>query len=372
MQHRTDREAGASGKPSQRAPGKTRIAIVLPPNALVSAVCGAYDILSSAGMIWSTLRYGVSRDPIFDISVVAPRAGPAECLWDIQIFAHKALSEATDSDIVVIPTFEASTVSRPRPELDHPDMLEIMDWLKGIHDRGGMLCSISTGSLLLAEMGLLDGEEATTHWAYAQAVEAWYPKVKFNYERAVYRVGPDRRIWVAGGGTCWQDLVVQLIARAAGPLVAAQTARSFTIFGQRGGQLPFTEFQPRLDHGDAAILRAQTWIDEQHAAPDAISGAREASGLTDRTFKRRFKSATGLPPTVYLQKTRVIEARMLLESTNLRIDEVAEAVGYGDAAFFRNLFKKVLGLHPSEYRDQFSLLGAEPEDRLPGGRAQRR
>jgi transcriptional regulator GlxA family with amidase domain len=164
--------------------------------------------------------------------------------------------------------------------------------------------------------------------------------------------------------------VIQIISQEAGPLVAAQTARAYTIFGQRSGQLPFSEWQPKIDHGDSAITRAQMWIDEQYAAQDVLPGAIEASTLADRTFKRRFKAATGLPPTHYLQRVRVEEARMLLETTNMNVEAVAVHVGYFDTAFFRNLFKKFVGLKPSEYRERFSLFSErsqEAEDEL--GRA---
>ncbi len=347
-----------------------KVVILAPERVLASAIVGPYDVLSSAGVVWPLLRHGVERKPIFEVSTVALQAGELDTYWGLKTRADHALEDIQQADYVILPTFIAQWKLGPDWGFGVTGFEEMTKWVQRLYDGGATICSISSGGILLAEMGLLDGHEVTTHWTMAESLSQLYPQIRFSFDRAVYRVGEDERIWVAGGGTCWQDLVIQIISQEAGPLVAAQTARAYTIFGQRSGQLPFSEWQPKIDHGDSAITRAQMWIDEQYAAQDVLPGAIEASTLADRTFKRRFKAATGLPPTHYLQRVRVEEARMLLETTNMNVEAVAVHVGYFDTAFFRNLFKKFVGLKPSEYRERFSLFSErsqEAEDEL--GRA---
>lgn len=328
------------------ASGRTSVVIVAPPNVLASAVAGLHDVLAAAGTIWPFLRHGVAREPIFDVTVASNEAGIVDCHWDMQLVAAKSLSDIKRADIVVLPAFMLELPRGPKPEFKGPVYEELRDWVTRMYQQGSKICSTSTGSIFLAEIGLLEGAEATTHWALAESMSKWYPEIPLDFTKSVYYLGKKRRVRVAGGGTCWQDLAIQLISEEAGPQVAAQTARSFTIFGQRSGQLPFTEWQPIFNHADQAISRAQMWIDEQYHQPDAIAGAKEASNLTDRTFKRRFKFSTGLPPTTYLQRVRISEARMLLETTNMSVEDIAARVGYHDTGFFRSLFKKIGWIEP--------------------------
>ena len=106
-------------------------------------------------------------------------------------------------------------------------------------------------------------------------------------------------------------------------------------------------------HDDAAIAAAQVWIADNYAAPNPVAGMTAASGLTTRTFKRRFEAATGYAPLDYVQSLRMEEAKQMLEASDIAIDAVAEEVGYTEPAAFRRVFKRSTGLTPLEYRQKF-------------------
>lgn len=341
------RIAGPAGRPPH-------IALLAYDGVLGSAVAGPFDVLGGAGILWPQFRDASDGDPVFTLSTRALAPGTVECGFGLKLAITQALDDPPLPDVVIVPTFVPPTPWQERLAL-HPQQQALLPWLVERARAGAIMCSTSTGSLLLAQAGLLEGLEATTHWSLLERARLWFPGTRFRLDRALVASGANARIVTAGGGTCWQDLVLHLIARFAGRVVAGQTARMFTIFGRHGGQLPFAEWLPRLDHGDASVLAAQRWMNDDHRGNAGLAGAIAASGLAERTFKRRFRLATGLPPNEYLQRVRIQQARFLLETSRLGVEDVAAEVGYGDVAFFRTLFARIVGTTPAEYRRQFAL-----------------
>ena len=213
-----------------------------------------------------------------------------------------------------------------------------------------------TGSVLLAEAGLLDGREATTHWSAAGLFSAWYPSVRLRPERILAPAGPEHRIITSGGAASWEDLALYLIARFCGEAEAVRTAKIF-LFGDRSeGQLPYAAMARPRRHEDAVIARCQAWIAGHYAADNPVTRMVAQSGLPERSFKRRFKAATGYAPVDYVQTLRIEEAKQLLETTADPTDAVAHQVGYEDPAFFRRLFKRRTGVTPARYRQRFQSI----------------
>jgi transcriptional regulator GlxA family with amidase domain len=114
-------------------------------------------------------------------------------------------------------------------------------------------------------------------------------------------------------------------------------------------------FSPPVNHGDAAVLVAQEWLGEHYAVAAPVEEMVKRSGIPERSFKRRFRRATGLPPIAYVQHLRIEEAKRRLERTNAPIDEISWNVGYEDPAFFRRLFKRITRITPGAYRRKFRL-----------------
>ena len=168
-------------------------------------------------------------------------------------------------------------------------------------------------------------------------------------------------IVTAGAVTAWQDLAIYLIARFCGQQQAVRTAKVFLLATHEEGQLPFSALNRRVDTSDRPIAECQSWIAENYWTTNPVRRMIERSGLTPRTFARRFHAATGYQPIEYVQALRVEEAKQILETEELGIDEVAAAVGYDDPASFRRVFKRKAGLTPAAYRRKFAgLASARP------------
>lgn len=228
----------------------------------------------------------------------------------------------------------------------------IAAWLRDRHAEGTALCSVCAGAFLLAETGLLDGRPATTHWALAERFAARFPDVRLDADKLLI---DDGDLVTAGGLMAWVDLGLRLVNRFLGSAALLATARYFLVDPGGREQRFYSTFSPQLTHGDAAILKVQHWLQANSGSRISLPVMAARAKLGDRTFLRRFQSATGLTPGQYLQHLRVGKARDLLEQSQLAVDEIAWQVGYGDPGAFRKVFLKLMGLSPGEYRRRFTV-----------------
>lgn len=222
--------------------------------------------------------------------------------------------------------------------------------LRSAHGKGSILASVCAGAFLLAETGLLDGRRATTHWAYADEFAARFPRVMLDPDRLIVDEGD---IVTAGGLMSWTDLGLKLIDRFLGPSVMVETAQILLLDPPGREQRFYSSITPRLNHGDAAILRVQHWMQANGGKETALAVLAARAGLEQRTFLRRFLKATGLTSTDYAQRLRVNRARELLQFSQQPVETIAWEVGYRDPAAFRKVFHRVVGLTPGEFRQRF-------------------
>jgi transcriptional regulator GlxA family with amidase domain len=204
--------------------------------------------------------------------------------------------------------------------------------------------------LLLAEVGVLDGLEATSHWGVVPLFHELYPQVRLKPEKVLALAGPEQRIITAGGAASWIDLALYLIAPHCGQEEAVRSSKVYLLGDRSEGQLPFAAMIRPRGHTDAIIEQCQIWIAEHYEVANPVARMAEYSGLIPRTFKRRFQAATGYTPLAYVQTLRIEEAKQLLEATDLQSDQISREVGYDDPASFRRLFQRIVGVTPARYR----------------------
>jgi AraC-like DNA-binding protein len=184
---------------------------------------------------------------------------------------------------------------------------------------------------------------------------ATYPAVPIHPERVLLISGAREELVSSGASSTWHDMVLHLIARYAGSTAAQEVARIFALQWHHDGLTPYIVFEGKTDHGDAVIQRAQEWLSERFSVANPVEEMIRHSAVAERTFKRRFASATGLTPIAYVQRLRVEDAKRRLERTEAPVDEISWRVGYEDPAFFRRLFKRTTGLAPGAYRKRFRI-----------------
>ena len=339
-------------------PNRRRIALLAAPETSASVLYGLYDVLLSVGAVYPDMTTGEPGDALLDVSIVGATKEPFRCFGNILVEPHLSIDEVDAADAVIVCDMYTPIHTAPRGRY----ATEIA-WLRRLHDQGTLIASVCSGSVLLAESGLLDGRSCAGHWAYGDLFRSDYPQVSFDANAVLDLAFEPDRVITAGGVTAWQDLALHLIARLCGNEHAVRTAKVYLLAGHEDGQLPFAAMTRPSRTGDGAIRTALAWIDEHFTEPMPVAAMAGQSGLSRRTFARRFTAATGRRPIDYVHALRIERARQLIEAGAGSIDDVGYQVGYEDLAFFRRLFRRMTGVTPAAYRRKYAPIAtphAEP------------
>ena len=332
--------------PTSQAP--IDIAILVFEASSASVIYGMYDLFMSAGRDWGFIVDGQAGRQRMRPLLVSTREQTVTVGNGVPIRIDYTLADCPNLEVICVPEINIP----PGQPLDGLFDTEVL-WLRQRHAAGATLASACSGALLLAEAGLLDGYEATTHWAYCQILGQRFPKVKVRSQRSLVLSGEGQRLVMAGGGTSWLDLALYLIARLVSVEAAMQVAKLNLIDWHNVGQQPYARLAQTRQVDDALIARCQAWIAENYRISAPVAAMTELSGLTERTFKRRFQIATGLPPLEYVHTLRLEEAKQMLEAGNAPIEAIAQDIGYEDPGFFSRLFQRHVRLTPAQYRKRF-------------------
>lgn len=333
-----------------QAPAKPlHLSLVAVPDSLLWPVSGLYEVLNAFPQ-FSTMLDALPPTPPFDVDIVAPSRSLSQAASGLALTPDRTLDEVTATDIIVVPSmFVENNDWQPGRYSD------VVEWLSAMHARGTRICSACSGAMLLAETGLLNGREATLHWAFAPTFRRNFPDVRLRIDQVLIVTGENDELVMSGASAGWHDLLLYLVAHHVGATVAQAMSKMLLLQWHPEGQAPYVTFREPTDHGDKVILELQTWLGAHFRVANPVERMRERSGLPERSFKRRFKLATTLSPLEYVHQVRVEEAKRRLERTGAAIDEISCDVGYENPAFFRRLFKRVTGMTPSAYRRQFRL-----------------
>ncbi len=316
-----------------------------------SVLYGLFDVLSTVGAIYPEMTTGEAGAQLLDVKIVATASKPFRCYGNVMVEPDVAVDDLAETDVAIVCDMYQPIDAPPRGRY----RCEI-DWIKRMYAGGAIVASVCSGSIILAESGILDGFEAAGHWAYREMFRDHYPKVKLRENAILCLAGEQDRIVTAGAVASWQELTVYLITRLCGPEQALRATKIFLLSDHSGGQLPFAVVTPRLQQADAVIGDCQVWIAENYASPNPVARMTARAGLQPRTFARRFRSATEYQPMDYVHAIRIEEAKQLLESSDISVEKIGQAVGYEDPTSFRRLFKRKGGLTPAAYRRKFTGL----------------
>jgi transcriptional regulator GlxA family with amidase domain len=333
------------------------VSLVALPDVLTGSLLGSLDLFSSVGKDWSGMTGKIEpTTALFTAEIVSTSRDPIACFAEISIFPHQSIFDLQHTDIVYLP----SIAEMPKEPLDL-QYQEMFAWIWKMYQQGATICAACSGTMMMAETGLLDDREATIHTAYIETFRSRYPKVILCPNRVIVQSGAAQTLITVGGDCTWQDLVLYLINCYAGTAAAIQTASVFLIRSHLDLQIPaFASFLVNFQHHDAKVRAAQRWLTHNAHQPHAVVAACQISGLESRTFNRRFKQATGFTPIAYIQNLRIERAKVQLETNDRTIDEIGVAVGYEDSSSFRILFKRITGQTPSSYRRKFNTQHKQP------------
>ena len=329
----------------------TLVGLLAVPEASAASVYSLHEVFSCVGSMWQVVTGIEVSDHRMTPRIVGKSTEPIQTPLGVPLVPNATFDDETRLDVIIV----GDLLLTPGQSLTGL-WPEATDWLRDQHRRGAIICSVCTGSLLLAEAGFLDGHEATTHWSARDIFIQCYPDVNLQIQKVLVSSGQDHDVVTSGGSASWSDMSLYLISRFCGEDEARRISKLF-LFGDRSqGQLPFAAMVRPRQHEDASVAECQSWIAENYHVSNPVAEMAQRSGLGDRTFKRRFQASTGYTPIDYVQSLRVEEAKQMLETTDEPIEEISAQVGYEDSGSFRRLFKRTVGTTPQRYRQRYQVL----------------
>lgn len=296
--------------------------------------------------------FGLSRPEYpcwYSSEVVSFEQGALELAAGLQIKV-RTVKDLKAYDILVVPSWPVQFSNSDRALPDKA----ALSALKHFAASGKRLLSFCSGAFLLAELGLLDGRKATTHWRYAELFKARFPSV--HYVDDVLYVY-DGKIGCSAGSAAALDLGIEIIRRDFGYKIANQVARRLVLSAHRqGGQSQFVETPVLQSPGQFAS--ALDWALAHLSEAIDVNSMADRANMSRRTFDRKFRSSLNLSPKEWLTVQRLNLAKELLEKDTVNIEKVASLCGFESAITFRHHFRKKLGVSPGQYRKQFNKIRA--------------
>ncbi len=327
--------------------------IVAVPETAGSALYGMLDVLGAAGNLWQSLVRTEPERKLIKPFIVSNTKKPFRCGNGIPVSPDYGVRDNPEADIVI------ATELWLGPDQDLSGRYpEIMKWIRERYKKGSYVYSACSGSIMLAEAGLLDNRKATSHWGYENVFRTCYPKVRFQPEPNLAFADERGHLVTAGGTTSWHDLAIHIISKHCSPGEAAKIAKAYLLKWHEEGQLPYASLVTAAPHADSVVRGCEKWLAKHFIETNCVSRVVQQSNIPERSLKRRFKTATGKTLIEHIQNLRVEEAKRLLETGDEAVEEICAQVGYEEVAFFRRLFKRLTGLTPGQYRRMFKPIMA--------------
>lgn len=332
------------------------VALLALPETAAATLYGFYDALASVRRDWGLLHGEPPVASPFRPLVVSEDGVPFESVNGVRITPQASFTSCPRPDIVVIGDVQVA------PGDTGATFDAAVHWLLSCHAQGALLASACSGAVVLARTGLLDGQDATSHWAYCDYLRRAHPNTRWHADRGLVSAGEGQRILMAGSGVSWHLLVLALVARFAGAEEAMRVARINLMDLNATNPVAYASLTHGSRAADPVVASCQQWVAMNYNKASPVAQMIALAHLPERTFKRRFAQATGMAPLDYVHHVRLEEAKQLLEGGEDPVEAIAVDVGYSDASFFSRLFRRKVGMSPVQYRQRFGRLARELRD----------
>lgn len=311
----------------------------------VACIVGAYQVFTEAN------NYQVRKNEKAKFTIELVGASNSDYLNTqlLSIRHQVSIQEIDKTNLILIPasqirSYETASVNNKL----------LIDWIGKQYKLGAEIASMCAGSFMLASTGILSGKTCSTHWALSESFRELYPDVNLQTDRLIT---DENGIHTNGGAYSFLNLLMYLVEKFYDRQTAIHCAKYFQIDLDRNLQAEFSIFNGHKKHQDEDILKAQKYLEENY--PDKISIESVASDLNigRRNFDRRFIKASGLTPLDYLQRVRIEAAKKMFENSRKTVNEIMNEVGYNDPKAFRDVFVRVTGMSPFDYKSKYNKEG---------------
>jgi transcriptional regulator GlxA family with amidase domain len=307
----------------------------------LSSIVGPYKIFTRANEYWKE----TGRKALFKIELagISKEVDFYNGLFTVKPHSH--ISSITKTDLIIIPSLNHNYQKAVKGNK------ELIEWIAKQYKHGAEIASICTGAFMLASSGLLDGKSCSTHWAAADNFRSMFPEVNLQTDQLIT---DEDGIYTNGGAYSFLNLMIYLIEKYYNRQTAIFCSKVFQIEMDRNSQSAFTIFTGQKLHGDEMVKKAQAFIESKLDEKISVEHLSSKFSVSRRNFDRRFIKATGNTPLEYSQRVKIELAKKALETTRKTINEVMYEVGYSDVKAFREVFRKMTGMSPLDYKARYN------------------
>jgi len=307
----------------------------------LSSIVGAYKIFTRANAHWKE----TGRNELFKIELagISKEVEFYEGLFTVK--PHVNISAIEKTNLIIIPSLNHNYQSAVK------DNQLLIDWIEKQYKKGAEIASICTGAFMLAASGLLDGKSCSTHWAVADNFRSMFPEVHLQTDKLIT---DENGIYTNGGAYSFLNLMIYLVEKYYDRQTAIFCSKVFQIEMDRQSQSAFIIFKGQKLHGDEMVKEAQAYIESRLDEKISVEHLSAMFSVGRRNFDRRFIKATGNTPVEYSQRVKIESAKKTFETSRKTVNEVMYEVGYSDLKAFREVFRKITGMSPLEYRSKYN------------------
>lgn len=324
--------------PARAQSSTRRVELLAFPDVQMLDVAGPAQVFTAANEVMQDR----GAAPAYAVQVVAPAGTSVKAASGVSFGVVHLADDLAPPDTLIV-AGGRGVMRAARDERLHA-------WLRERAGATRRLASVCTGAFLLAAAGLLDGRRAVTHWRHCAQLARDYPRVRVDPDPIFVR---DGAVWTSAGVTAGIDLALALVEDDLGHAAALEVARNLVVFLKRpGGQAQFSEMLA-LQSTDAAFARLHDWMAGRLAEDLSLPRLALEAGMSERTFLRRYRDATGTTPARAVERLRIEAARQMLAATSLPVKRIAARCGFGSEETMRRCFLRRLGVSPSDYRARF-------------------
>lgn len=307
---------------------------------------GLLNITGPFTVFWTASWFRSQRgEPGYDRRIATLTGGPMMTADGMTLMTEPLSNfEHVPIDTLVVPG--ALEVGRAMKD---PALVE---WIATHAPRARRICSVCTGTFVLAAAGLLDGKRVVTHWASAEKLAAQFPRLRVEADAIFLRDDP---VWSSAGVSAGVDLAMALVQEDCGREIAMSVARQLVVYMKRpGGQTQFSELLHAQAVSPEPFAELHDWLTNHlHDETLSVEVLAKRACMSARNFARVYKTKTGRTPAKTIELFRLETARKMLEDTDERIETIARRTGFGDEDRMRNTFQRHLNVSPRDYRERF-------------------
>ncbi|MFT3701772.1 MAG: helix-turn-helix domain-containing protein [Agriterribacter sp.] len=308
----------------------------------VACIVGSFQVFTEANKFLEKK----GQRPIFKIVLLGASKNKFLSNEFLSIKQDATIHDIAETNLVIIP---ASSVRDYKTATKNNQLL--IDWIAKQYKQGAEIASMCAGGFMLASTGLLAGKICSTHWAMADEFRKSFPEVDLRTDKLIT---DENGIYTNGGAYSFLHLLMYLVEKFYDRETAIHCAKYFQIDLDRNLQAEFSIFNGHKKHNDDVVLNVQNFIEENYQDKISMEELSSNFGVGRRNFDRRFIKATSLTPLDYLQRVRMEVAKKAFENSRKSVNEVMYEVGYNDTKAFREVFSRVTGMSPIDYKSKYN------------------